>query len=98
MRGAARDALALLSLGAALAVWRVYIDPTYSVGPEFDSRFHLVWLIPLVITALCPWVFHPYFVAGRDLPRRRSSQPLRAAEAPRIVTAEETATGRRGAA
>jgi hypothetical protein len=100
MRGAARDALALLSLCAALAIWRVYIDPNYGVGQEFDSRFHLVWLTPLVITALCPWVFHPYFIAGRDLPKPRSSQPMRAAAAPRFASqsTEEAATRRRGAA
>jgi len=32
MRAAARDALGLLSLCAALALWRIYIDPTYGVG------------------------------------------------------------------
>jgi hypothetical protein len=100
MRQAARDALILLSLGAALALWRVHIDPAYGVGEVFDSRFHLVWLIPLVITALCPWIFHPYFVAGRDLPQPRSRAPMRAASAPRIApqSTDEAATRRRGAA
>jgi hypothetical protein len=100
MRVAARDALTLLSLCAALAFWRMYIDPTYGVGNEFDSRFHLVWLIPLVITALCPWVFHPYFIAGRDLPKPRGKVPLRAIGAPRVEpqSSEEAAAGRRGAA
>jgi hypothetical protein len=100
MRSAARDALVLLSLCAALAVWRIYVNPNYGVGDAFDGRFHLVWLIPLVITALCPWVFHPYFVAGRDLPKRRSTPSMRAAGAPRIApqSAEQAAPRRRGAA
>jgi cellulose synthase/poly-beta-1,6-N-acetylglucosamine synthase-like glycosyltransferase len=100
MRGAARDALVLLSLCAALALWRFYLNPTFYVRIGFDSRFHLVWLIPLAITALCPWIFHPYFVAGGDLPMRRSRAPMRAAEAPRFEpqSAEQAATGRRGAA
>jgi Glycosyl transferase family group 2 len=99
MRGAARDALVLLSFCAALAVWRIYINPTYGVGEGFDWRFHLVWSIPLVVTALCPWVFHPYFVSGRDMPKRRSTRSV-AAGAPRIASrsADRAATRRRGAA
>jgi cellulose synthase/poly-beta-1,6-N-acetylglucosamine synthase-like glycosyltransferase len=100
MRQAARDTLTMLSLCAALAVWRVHIDPIYGVGEGFDSRFHLVWLIPLVVAALCPWFFHPYFVAGRDLPQPRSRAPMRAASAPHIApqSTDEMATRRRGAA
>jgi cellulose synthase/poly-beta-1,6-N-acetylglucosamine synthase-like glycosyltransferase len=99
MREAARDALTLLSLCAALALWRLYIDPTYGVGKEFDWRFHLVWLIPLVVAALCPWIFHPYFVTGRD-PQPRSRVPMRAAGASRFTpqSAAQAASGRRGAA
>ena len=99
MQVAARDALALVAVCGALAVWRIYIDPSYGVGNEFDSRFHLVWLMPLVSTALCPWVFHPYFVAGRDLPKPRKVT-MRAIGAFRVErqSSEEAAAGRRGAA
>jgi glycosyl transferase family 2 len=100
MRAAARDALGLLSLCAALAVWRIYINPTYGVGDSFDWRFHLVWMIPLVIAALCPWIFHPYFVWGRDIPKPQSRLSMRAAGALRIAPrpADGAATRRRGAA
>ncbi len=101
MRRAARDAIVLLSLCAALVVWRVYLDPTYGVGPlPIDWRFHLVWVMPLVFAAVSPWVFHPYVVGGRDLPRRRSSSSTRANEAHRIApqSPEWAATPRRGAA
>lgn len=101
MRHAARDALVLLFLAAALGIWRIYIDPSYGVGPvAVDWRFHLVWLTPLVITALSPWAFHPYIVGGRDLPRRRPSPTMRPGEASCMAqeSHEWAATGRRGAA
>jgi hypothetical protein len=98
MRGAAHDALTLLLLSAGLALWRICIDPTYGVGNDFDWRFHLVWLIPLVVTALCPWVFHPYFVAGPDVLTPRSKTMTRAAAAPRVARQSGASSGRRGAA
>jgi hypothetical protein len=100
MRSAAHDALALLLLCAGLAFWRLYIDPTYGVGKDFDWHFHLVWLIPLVVTALCPWVFHPYFVAGPDPLTPRSKAVTRAAAASRVApqSGAEAASGRLGAA
>jgi hypothetical protein len=102
MRRAARDALALLTLCAGLAVWRIYLDPTYGVGKEaVDWRFHLVWMMPLVVVALSPWIFHPYVVGGRDLPHRRPRPAAaRVAGAPRLApeSPEWTAARRRGAA
>jgi hypothetical protein len=101
MRQAGRDALALLSVCAVLAGWRLYLDPSYGVDPkDFDWRFHLVWLSPLLVAALAPWIFHPYVVGGRDLPRRRSQQSLRAGGAPRMAleSREQAVAHRRGAA
>lgn len=88
MRHAMHDGLALLAISAALAVWRMYLNPAYGVGPgRLDWRFHFVWLYPLLVTAVAPWIFHPYLMGGRDLPRRRSRSTVGAGGAPVIVPA-----------
>jgi hypothetical protein len=100
MRQAARDALVLFALAGALAVWNVYLGPSNGpVGVAIVWRFHLVWFMPLAVVALSPWVFHPYVITGRDLPRR-----LRTARRPEETshlaphTPEWAAARRRGAA
>jgi hypothetical protein len=75
-RRAALDGLVLLVLAAVLGYWRIVYDPTYGVGTEFDWRFHLVWLVPLVVAALTPWIFHPYLVGGADARFRRQSRAV----------------------
>jgi hypothetical protein len=99
MRKAGRDALALFGIGAALAVWN-YVYPTGAAGHDpMDWRFHLVWFMPLAVVALSPWIFHPYVVTGRDLPRRARTAK-RSEEPPHVAapTHEWAATRRRGAA
>jgi hypothetical protein len=101
MRQAARDAFALVLIGAALFVYRMYVDPSDSTGKDaMDWRFHLVWLIPLAVVAFSPWIFHPYVVGGRDLPPRRSRASKSAPAATPIPaqSPEWAAARRRGAA
>jgi hypothetical protein len=102
MRHATRDAAAMLGLGAALTVWRLWIYP--EVAGELHPvywPFHLVWMIPLLVTAFAPWVFHPYIIAGRDLPRRRTRTPVRTDPTPQLAPQDSAAWAaprRRGAA
>ncbi len=101
MRHAARDAIVLIGLAAALFAYRMVVDPSdpTSTG-AIDWRFHLVWLSPLVIVAFSPWIFHPYIVGGRDLPVRRPRASHAAPVAAPIATEspEWAAARRRGAA
>ncbi len=102
MRQAGRDALALIAICGALILWNFYVTPSSAVADGvMDWRFHLVWFVPLAVVALSPWVFHPYIVTGRDLPRRPRTPKL-PEEAPRIAVATPTpewaAASRRGAA
>lgn len=102
MRHATRDALAMLGICAALAFWRISVYPELSVDPRpIDWRFHLVWMIPLLVTAFAPWIFHPYIVGGRDLPRRRPRTPIRTDPTPQLAPHDSgtwAAPRRRGAA
>jgi hypothetical protein len=99
MRKAGRDALALLGIAAALAVWN-YLSPTGGPGEDpIDWRFHLVWFVPIAVVALSPWVFHPYVVTGRDLPRRpRPAKRPEDSSHLAAPTPEWAAARRRGAA
>lgn len=102
MQHATRDAVAMLALCAALAFWRIAVFPELSADPHpIDWRFNLVWMIPLLVTAFAPWIFHPYIVAGRDLPRRRTRAPIRTDPTPQLAPQETrtwAAARRRGAA
>jgi hypothetical protein len=80
-RRAALEGALLLAVAAALGLWRIVYDPTYAVGKGFDSRFHLVWLLPLVVAAVTPLLFHPYLVGGADARFRRPRQNVAAATA-----------------
>ncbi len=101
MRQATKDAVLLMAVAAALAIWRIYLDPAAS-DPEtaIDWRFHLVWLAPLAVVAFSPWVFHPYLVTGRDLPQRRAraSHPASVVAPVAPPPPEWAAARRRGAA
>ena len=61
----------------ALVGWQVFLYslPLAPGVPALDWRYHAVWLYPLVLTALAPFLFHPYLIGGRDHPLRRA--PLR---------------------
>ncbi len=99
MRQAARDALMLTAIAAALFAYRMVIDPSDPAAKNWiDWRFHLVWLIPLAVVAFSPWIFHPYIVGGRDLPPRRSRTPQPAAAPLATENPEWAAARRRGAA
>lgn len=107
MRQAVRDAVMLLGVAAVLFAYRMYVDPVDPMAKGWiDWRFHLVWLVPLGVVALAPWIFHPYIVGGRDLPQRRSRAPQPTstpAPVPAVAplaadTPEWAAARRRGAA
>jgi hypothetical protein len=80
-RRVALEGVVLIALAAALGIWRIVYDPTYAVGKEFDWRFHLVWMLPLVVAALTPLVFNPYLVSGADARFRRQRRSAGAATA-----------------
>jgi cellulose synthase/poly-beta-1,6-N-acetylglucosamine synthase-like glycosyltransferase len=97
MRRAARDAALLCAIVAVLVGWRVYLYslPLPAGDQPLDWRYHALWLCPLVLSAIAPFIFHPYLIGGPDLPRwlaqRRASRPP---SAPKIH--EQTAARRRG--
>jgi cellulose synthase/poly-beta-1,6-N-acetylglucosamine synthase-like glycosyltransferase len=102
MRKAVRDAAIMVGIGAVLALWQVYLNsgpPDPKVEP-LDWRYHAVWLYPLFLQAIAPFLFHPYLVGGPDitrrLARRRKSGASEAPIAPKIR--KKTALSRRGAA
>jgi hypothetical protein len=81
MRKAARDAAWLIALCVLLVAWQFYL---YSLPLPYGDlpvnwRYHAVWLLPLLLTAISPFIFHPYLMGGPDLPwwlaerRRRSA-------------------------
>jgi cellulose synthase/poly-beta-1,6-N-acetylglucosamine synthase-like glycosyltransferase len=81
MKKAARNAALLVATCALLIGWQVYF---YSLPPptgtEFvDWRYHAVWLCPLALTAVAPFVFHPYLVGGPDLPQSLARRRRRGA-------------------
>src|SRR5690606_36843370 len=80
LQSAARDAALLLGIGAALAAWSVYLHslPLPPDAEPLDWRYHAVWLYPLVLTAVAPFVFHPYLIGGPDLPRGLARRRRRA--------------------
>jgi len=99
MRNATRDAVVLLAIAAALVGYHMYVDPEAGAKGAIDFRFHLVWLMPLVVVAFAPWMFHPYIVGGRDLPRRsRAPKPTAALTHLATQTPEWAAERRQGAA
>lgn len=71
MRKAARDAALLFVLCAALIGWQFYLStlPLKANAVPLDWRFQIVWLYPLILTALAPFIFNPYLIGGPDLPR-----------------------------
>jgi cellulose synthase/poly-beta-1,6-N-acetylglucosamine synthase-like glycosyltransferase len=71
MKSAARDAVLLFGIGAVLAVWQVYLYslPLPVGAAPLDWRYHAVWLYPLALNAVAPFVFHPYLIGGPDLPQ-----------------------------
>jgi hypothetical protein len=100
MRQAARDAILLLAIGAALFIYHLSVDPAVGTAKHaIDWRYHFVWLHALVVVALAPLIFHPYIVGGRDL-RPRRSRTSRSAAAARIAaeSPEWAAARRQGAA
>jgi len=80
LKSAARDAALLLGIGAALAAWQVYLNslPLPPDAEPLDGRYHAVWLYPLMLTAVAPFVFHPYLIGGPDLPRGLARRRRRA--------------------
>jgi cellulose synthase/poly-beta-1,6-N-acetylglucosamine synthase-like glycosyltransferase len=70
MRKAARDAALLFALCAGLAAWQfhLYSLPLHVGLKPLDWRYQLVWIYPLVLTAVAPFIFNSYLVGGPDLP------------------------------
>ena len=87
MRQAARDAALLFAIGTVLVAWQFYLNSLpLPVGAEpLDWRYHAVWLYPLVLTAIAPFVFHPYLVGGPDLPQWLAQRRERGASHPPVV-------------
>jgi|GEM_PF-1381206 len=83
LKSAARDAALLLGIGALLAIWQVYLNslPLPPDAEPLDWRYHAVWLSPLVLTAVTPFIFHPYLIGGPDVPRRFARRRERFANA-----------------
>jgi cellulose synthase/poly-beta-1,6-N-acetylglucosamine synthase-like glycosyltransferase len=101
MRQAARDAALLFAIGTVLAAWQFYLNSLpLPVGAEpLDWRYHAVWLYPLVLTAIAPFVFHPYLIGGPDLPRWLAQRRERGASHPPVVPKihnEQAASRRQG--
>jgi cellulose synthase/poly-beta-1,6-N-acetylglucosamine synthase-like glycosyltransferase len=100
MRKAARDAALLFVLCAALVAWQVYLySLPLPVGAKpLDWRYQAVWLYPLALSAVAPFIFHPYLVGGPDLPRwlarRRRRGASHSPSVPKIH--EQTASRREG--
>ena len=58
MKDAARDALLMFALAGALGAWQVYLN-SLPLGPgnePLDWRYHAVWIYPLLLTAVAPFV------------------------------------------
>jgi hypothetical protein len=101
MKNAARDAALIFALGAVLAAWQFYLNslPLPAGAEPLDWRYHAVWLYPLVLTAVAPFVFHPYLIGGPDLPRwlakRRERLASHAPVVPNIHVHDEQVASRR---
>ena len=100
MRKAVRVAAIIFALCAVLVAWQVYLNslPMPVGAIPLDWRFHAVWIYPLVLTAVAPFIFNPYLVGGPDLPRWLARRRRRGAShlpgAP--IIHEETASRRQG--
>ena len=70
MRKAVRDAALLIAICTVLILWQVYLAslPRVPGTESMDWRFHAVWIYPLALTAIAPFIFHPYLMGGPDLP------------------------------
>jgi hypothetical protein len=97
MRQATRDAIAMMGITAALFLYRMYVDPTASPGKDaMDWRFHLVWILPLVVVAFLPVDLPPYIVGGRGPPTTSITDvAIRASRAPTEAEPPEWAAARR---
>jgi cellulose synthase/poly-beta-1,6-N-acetylglucosamine synthase-like glycosyltransferase len=101
MRKAGRDAALLLAICALLVAWQFYLAslPRQPGVEILDWRLHAVWIYPLALCAIAPFIFHPYLMGGPDLPwwlarrrRRDASNSLNSLNAPEVH--EQTASHR----
>jgi cellulose synthase/poly-beta-1,6-N-acetylglucosamine synthase-like glycosyltransferase len=101
LRKAARDAALLFATCAVLAAWQIHLYslPLAPGAESPDWRYHFVWVYPLLLNAIAPFIFHPYLVGGPDVPRwlaeRRRLGASHSPVAPEIH--EQTASSRQGA-
>src|SRR5690606_6766986 len=79
-RRRARTVVASCASAQRRAAWQVYLNslPLPPDAEPLDWRYHAVWLYPLVLTAVAPFVFHPYLIGGPDLPRGLARRRRRA--------------------
>ncbi len=101
MKNAARNAGVLFVICALLVGWQIYLYslPLPGGAEPLDWRYQAVWLFPLVLTAIAPFVFHPYLIGGPDLPRWLAQRRDRGASPPPLVPAihnEQVASRRQG--
>jgi cellulose synthase/poly-beta-1,6-N-acetylglucosamine synthase-like glycosyltransferase len=100
MRKAARDAALLLAVCGVLVAWQVYLYslPLPMGGKPLDWRYHAVWIYPMLLTAVAPFIYHPYLIGGPDLPgwlaQRRRHGASQSPSAPKIH--EQTESSREG--
>ena len=90
----------LFALCAVLVAWQVYLYslPLPVGAKSLDWRYQAVWLYPLVLTAIAPFIFHPYLVGGPDLPRWLAQRrKLGASQSPGVpIIHEQTPSSREG--
>jgi hypothetical protein len=90
MRKAGRDAVLLFAICGVLAAWQFYLAslPRQPGAELVDWRLHAVWIYPLALGAIAPFIFHPYLMGGPDLPwwlaRRRRRDAGRALSEPEV--------------
>jgi hypothetical protein len=100
IRKSAREAAIIFVICAVLVVWQFYLAslPRPPGTEALDWRFHAVWIYPLALTAIAPFVFHPYLIGGPDLPqwlaRRRKFGAGQSSGAPAIR--DQRASGSEG--
>ncbi len=88
MRKSARQAAIIFLICAVLVAWQFYLAslPRPPGVEALDWRLHAVWIYPLALTAIAPFIFHPYLMGGPDLPswlaRRRKLGAIESSGAP----------------
>jgi hypothetical protein len=98
MRKALRDAAMLFAVCIVLIFWQMYLAslPRPPGIESVDWRLHAVWIYPLALTAIAPFIFHPYLMGGPDLPWWLARRRRRGADrSPSQLEVQEQTVSRR---